>query len=580
MSEILRKIEEEAKAMIGKDVYAKVSAIDEKVTSEISDMRSDIEDVQEIVDELVESTDEQKKQTKQEIMQLEQAISSTKDELKKEAKEYSAVVLRNFTAQEERINEVESKVDAIKIPEQIDIKAINKQIDSKADKKHTHKIKDVEWLKEKFDELKEEIKSIPAWKGETSIWGWLKGIRGLVAWTGITIDDSNAKFPVINATWWAWAVDSVNWQTWVVVLDADDIDDTSTTNKFVTSWDLTKLSNITVTQAVDLDQMEADIDALANGMVYKGNWDASAWTFPWSWTAQTWWFYTVSVWGTVDWVVFNVDDRLVATIDNASATVYAWNWTKLDATDAVTSVNGDVGNVTVQSLQVVVSSSQTAVIDEVYVVVATSTFTDPSPVEWKWFKVIVRNGTATVWWTWYSVAWSEILRIFHSWAWANYLKTPSSWVNTWDQTSIVWISWTKAQFDTACSDGNFLYTGDIVWWDTTNNIWYLNIPQNSQSSAYTTVLWDSGKHLYHPSSDTTARTWTIDSNANVAYPVGTAITFVNDTSAWTITIAITSDTLVLAWAWTTGSRTLTANWVATAIKVTSTRWIISWTNLT
>ncbi len=32
---------------------------------------------------------------------------------------------------------------------------------------------------------------------------------------------------------------------------------------------LNKLDNITVTQAVDLDQMETDIAALANGMVYK-----------------------------------------------------------------------------------------------------------------------------------------------------------------------------------------------------------------------------------------------------------------------------------------------------------------------
>jgi hypothetical protein len=44
-------------------------------------------------------------------------------------------------------------------------------------------------------------------------------------------------------------------------------------------------------------------------------------------------------------------------------------------------------------------------------------------------------------------------------------------------------------------------------------------------------LSDAGKHIYHPSADTTARTFTIDSNANVAYPIGTAITFVNDTSA-------------------------------------------------
>jgi hypothetical protein len=118
-----------------------------------------------------------------------------------------------------------------------------------------------------------------------------------------------------------------------------------------------------------------------------------------------------------------------------------------------------------------------------------------------------------------------------------------------------------------------LWSGDIDWW--TGNIGYKNIPQVSKSAAYTLVLDDSGKHIYHPSADTTARTRTIPANASVAYPIGTAITFVNDTSAWDITIAITSDTLVLAGDWSTGSRTLTANWVATAIKVTSTRWVIS-----
>jgi len=40
------------------------------------------------------------------------------------------------------------------------------------------------------------------------------------------------------------AVDSVNGQTGVVVLDADDIDDTSTTNKFTTAADISKLAGI------------------------------------------------------------------------------------------------------------------------------------------------------------------------------------------------------------------------------------------------------------------------------------------------------------------------------------------------
>ncbi len=116
--------------------------------------------------------------------------------------------------------------------------------------------------------------------------------------------------------------------------------------------------------------------------------------------------------------------------------------------------------------------------------------------------------------------------------------------------------------------------------DGTNVVGFREIPQNSKSAAYTTVLSDSGKHILHPSADTTARTFTIDSNANVAYPIGTPITFINQHLGGVITIAITSDTMRLAGAGTTGSRTLAADGVATAIKITSTEWIISGTGLT
>lgn len=115
--------------------------------------------------------------------------------------------------------------------------------------------------------------------------------------------------------------------------------------------------------------------------------------------------------------------------------------------------------------------------------------------------------------------------------------------------------------------------------DGTNAVGFKNIPQNSQSVAYTLVLTDAGKHILHPSADTTARTFTIPANSSVAYPVGTAITFVNQNAGGVITIAITTDTMRLAGAGTTGSRTLAANGVATAIKLTTTEWIISGTNL-
>ncbi len=110
---------------------------------------------------------------------------------------------------------------------------------------------------------------------------------------------------------------------------------------------------------------------------------------------------------------------------------------------------------------------------------------------------------------------------------------------------------------------------------------FTRLAQNSQSSAYTTVLSDAGGQIFHPSADTTARTFTIDSNANVAYPIGTAITFINQTLAGALTIAITSDTLTLLGATaSTGSRTLATNGVATAVKVGTTSWVISGVNLT
>jgi hypothetical protein len=56
-----------------------------------------------------------------------------------------------------------------------------------------------------------------------------------------------------------------------------------------------------------------------------------------------------------------------------------------------------------------------------YITVVTLTVTDPSPSEGTAFRVLVRNGTATVGGTAYSVAGTVIERVFHSGAWANYV---------------------------------------------------------------------------------------------------------------------------------------------------------------
>lgn len=105
------------------------------------------------------------------------------------------------------------------------------------------------------------------------------------------------------------------------------------------------------------------------------------------------------------------------------------------------------------------------------------------------------------------------------------------------------------------------------------------IPQRIFTSNTTAQLSDSGGHLLHPTSDTTARTATIPANASVPFPINTAITFVNQHGAGVVTIAITTDTMRMAGSGATGNRTLTANGVATALKITATEWLISGTNL-
>jgi hypothetical protein len=119
--------------------------------------------------------------------------------------------------------------------------------------------------------------------------------------------------------------------------------------------------------------------------------------------------------------------------------------------------------------------------------------------------------------------------------------------------------------------------------DGTDQVGFKNIPQNSQSANYTLVLADAGKHIFHPVADNNARTFTIPAASSVAFPIGTAITFINMAVA-NVTIAITSDVMNLSSAGTTGSRTLARYGSATAVKVaglsSSGIWLISGSGLT
>jgi hypothetical protein len=112
---------------------------------------------------------------------------------------------------------------------------------------------------------------------------------------------------------------------------------------------------------------------------------------------------------------------------------------------------------------------------------------------------------------------------------------------------------------------------------TAASLGYLGIPQSATATTATLAIGDAGKHIYVT---TNSQTITIPANASVAYPIGTTIDFIAGASATTVTIAITTDTMYLAGTGTTGSRTLAAHGMATAVKVDATTWYISGYGLT
>jgi hypothetical protein len=131
-----------------------------------------------------------------------------------------------------------------------------------------------------------------------------------------------------------------------------------------------------------------------------------------------------------------------------------------------------------------------------------------------------------------------------------------------------------ATLNTAAVAGSFTYTFTNPGVNV--NVGYLEVPQNSQGNGYTTVLSDSGKHLYFSAGGATI---TIAANGSVAYPLGTVLTFIN-MNASSCSIAISSDTMYLSGTGTTGTRALAQYGMATAIKTASTTWLISGSGLT
>jgi hypothetical protein len=94
-------------------------------------------------------------------------------------------------------------------------------------------------------------------------------------------------------------------------------------------------------------------------------------------------------------------------------------------------------------------------------------------------------------------------------------------------------------------------------------------PINEQNGDYTIQGADAGKTIRKASSGA-SKTWTLPSNAEEPFPLGTMIAFEND-AADNLTIAIASDTLETSDG-TTGSQVLAENKTALVKKVDYTKW--------
>jgi hypothetical protein len=155
----------------------------------------------------------------------------------------------------------------------------------------------------------------------------------------------------------------------------------------------------------------------------------------------------------------------------------------------------------------------------------------------------------------------------------------------------------SGQFHTVVGNITQTSSGGAVYINTTGNvlatvgnfgngnvagfaIGYRDMPQNATGTT-TLALADAGKHIYITAA---SQTITIPAASSIPFPIGTTIAFIAGPSATTVSIAITSDTMYLGGTGTTGTRTLAAYGMATAVKVSglssSGVWFINGSGLT
>ena len=292
---------------------------------------------------------------------------------------------------------------------------------------------------------------------------WIVSVAGTTNLDGITDWEIN-DWAVKTATGWTKVdntdkVMSVNTQTGVVVLDADDIDDTSTTNKFVIANDITNLGNLSGSNTGDqssTDFTHNSLTGLNDGTDYEHITETQETNFE---TAYT---HSNLVVGNPH-VVTKTEIGLSA-VPNTDCT----NASNISSGTISSSILPPVALTTVQ-----VAVSQVAMLalttEEGDVVVRSDEnksymrnagvvgdMTDFTELQTPTDSVLSVNGeTGTVVLTTGDISESVDDR-FVTDAQLVVIGNTSN-TNTGDQTDIADFTGTKAEFDTACTDDNFAY---------------------------------------------------------------------------------------------------------------------------
>ena len=128
-------------------------------------------------------------------------------------------------------------------------------------------------------------------------------------------------------------------------------------------------------------------------------------------------------------------------------------------------------------------------------------------------------------------------------------------------------------------DGGFVRGSPVNGTTSTTQVGYLTIPQLriDGAASYTLSISDQGKHVYCVTS--TSQTIVIPDNGTAEFPIGTAVTLIQNGSGSVSINTGTGVSLILAGTEEYGNRTLLPTGMATLLKVDTNTWFVSGTGI-